>query len=623
MDNYINSDLIRGNIDTIILRSLVESDKYGYEILKEIEAKTQGEYILKQPTLYSCLKRLESQGYITSFWGQITLGGRRKYYKLTQKGKEYFEKVQADWEYSRTLIDKLIAKRKTNSHDSEQYIKLEEPSISSKQSNVNNSNEDSLINSSLASNNYNQQEGNIIEKAFSNINNSQQVIQQEINVNLEETLEKKEGDSLMQRFILDTNNSKEDTAPKIENKSNETENPDKVPIYVPIKGSPIYAKSDKALSDDINFSSSNDNIRSFIKNKDDVDSSIKKTENTFSETLKNDNRYEPKYVIDPLNEEKAKDDTDETLIGKTRINFDAEEVFFANQKKSANTQPLQTYGDLMLQEKMELFKNNIRQKTSPNTTYTPPVENQLYSIPDNHISKSNDNNNLSIEHTYEPIQDAKQEYKIEKEYKNVLGKLFDEKNYNYEIKRAEHSIQNTGFVQQAEKTDNLSYDFDNIKVMPFSKETASEYYRTYYVFYNKFKLVQYLIFSLLILLVNIALFSVLNVVLKFDINTGYYFTGGLMSILIALMSSIMFFYKPNRRKKIYFDFKREVKNKFFLFLFLSALLTIVLYIFDNQLFMNFNHFSKALIGIILAVNVMSLPIIAYLMFKVRAFAVKV
>src|SRR5690554_2507252 len=113
MDNYINSDLIRGNIDTIILRSLSEGDKYGYEILKEIESKTQGEYILKQPTLYSCLKRLEKQGYITSFWGQITLGGRRKYYRLTPEGKEYFEKVQADWEYSRALIDKLIAKRRT------------------------------------------------------------------------------------------------------------------------------------------------------------------------------------------------------------------------------------------------------------------------------------------------------------------------------------------------------------------------------------------------------------------------------------------------------------------------------------------------------------------------------
>ena len=49
----INSDLLRGHINTIILRSHYESDKYGYEIISEIEKKSGGMYTLKQPTLYS------------------------------------------------------------------------------------------------------------------------------------------------------------------------------------------------------------------------------------------------------------------------------------------------------------------------------------------------------------------------------------------------------------------------------------------------------------------------------------------------------------------------------------------------------------------------------------------
>ena len=62
----ISSDLIRGHINTIILRTLYDGDKYGYEIINEIEEKSKGQYSLKQPTLYSALKRLESQDYVTS-----------------------------------------------------------------------------------------------------------------------------------------------------------------------------------------------------------------------------------------------------------------------------------------------------------------------------------------------------------------------------------------------------------------------------------------------------------------------------------------------------------------------------------------------------------------------------
>lgn len=109
----ISADLIRGHINTIILRTLYEKDKYGYEIIMEIETKSRGQYTLKQPTLYSALKRLETQGFITAYWktDEVSNGGRRKYYKLTDSGREITERNQAEWEYSRTVIDNLISDR--------------------------------------------------------------------------------------------------------------------------------------------------------------------------------------------------------------------------------------------------------------------------------------------------------------------------------------------------------------------------------------------------------------------------------------------------------------------------------------------------------------------------------
>lgn len=109
----VNSDLIRGNVTTIILGSLWNRDRYGYDILKEIEVKSEGQYKLKQPTLYNQLKRLEKQGLISSYDGDPddTGGGRRRYYSLTAEGRSFLEKERSEYEYSRTILDKLVSNR--------------------------------------------------------------------------------------------------------------------------------------------------------------------------------------------------------------------------------------------------------------------------------------------------------------------------------------------------------------------------------------------------------------------------------------------------------------------------------------------------------------------------------
>ena len=105
----IDSDLIRGNIDTIILKTMLDGDKYGLDIIKEVESRSNGTYELKQPTLYSCLKRLENQQLISSYWLDSDIGGRRHYYKLTEKGHETLAKKQEEWAKSKFIIDNLLS----------------------------------------------------------------------------------------------------------------------------------------------------------------------------------------------------------------------------------------------------------------------------------------------------------------------------------------------------------------------------------------------------------------------------------------------------------------------------------------------------------------------------------
>lgn len=108
MAESISSDMIRGNIDTIILRVLRDGDNYGYEIIKAISKNSKGKYELKEPSLYTSLKRLESHKLITSYWGDESQGGRRKYYKITVLGIETYNKNLEAWKTAKDLIDQLI-----------------------------------------------------------------------------------------------------------------------------------------------------------------------------------------------------------------------------------------------------------------------------------------------------------------------------------------------------------------------------------------------------------------------------------------------------------------------------------------------------------------------------------
>lgn len=104
----INSDLIRGHIDAIILKILEAGDNYGYEIMKAVSVNSNNEYELKEPSLYTSLKRLEKQGCIVSYWGDQSQGGRRKYYHITDSGAAAYEKALAEWLHAQRIITMLL-----------------------------------------------------------------------------------------------------------------------------------------------------------------------------------------------------------------------------------------------------------------------------------------------------------------------------------------------------------------------------------------------------------------------------------------------------------------------------------------------------------------------------------
>lgn len=104
----IASDLIRGHTETIILALLQRGESYGYRINKAIRTATDGEYELKEATLYTAFRRLEDAGYIRSYWGNEESGARRRYYAITDAGHDAYRQSLAEWRRANTLINRLV-----------------------------------------------------------------------------------------------------------------------------------------------------------------------------------------------------------------------------------------------------------------------------------------------------------------------------------------------------------------------------------------------------------------------------------------------------------------------------------------------------------------------------------
>ena len=104
----IAGDLIRGHTEAIILARLLRGDSYGYEINKAVSSLSGGKFELKEATLYTAFRRLEDGGYITSYWGGVGAGARRRYYAITPEGREECSQLLEEWRQTKEIMDKLL-----------------------------------------------------------------------------------------------------------------------------------------------------------------------------------------------------------------------------------------------------------------------------------------------------------------------------------------------------------------------------------------------------------------------------------------------------------------------------------------------------------------------------------
>ena len=81
----------------LVLSLLADRDLYGYQMITELERRSDQTFHMKEGTLYPVLKKLENAGAVTSYEADAN-GRTRKYYHITRSGLRQLATEQAEWE---------------------------------------------------------------------------------------------------------------------------------------------------------------------------------------------------------------------------------------------------------------------------------------------------------------------------------------------------------------------------------------------------------------------------------------------------------------------------------------------------------------------------------------------
>ncbi|MBK8284408.1 MAG: PadR family transcriptional regulator [Ahniella sp.] len=104
----IGRELKKGSLELVVLSRLVRGEAYGYEIVSELSARTQGVFDITDSTLYPVLYRLERAGFVSIRWETQNRGVPRKYYQITPKGLTELAALRAEWSRYVGAIQQLL-----------------------------------------------------------------------------------------------------------------------------------------------------------------------------------------------------------------------------------------------------------------------------------------------------------------------------------------------------------------------------------------------------------------------------------------------------------------------------------------------------------------------------------
>jgi PadR family transcriptional regulator, regulatory protein PadR len=103
------NQLRKGTTHLLVLSTLTHSWKYGYQIMRDLEAESDGYFSMTASLLYPTLHKLEDEGLITGKWVPQKAGRDRKYYTITTAGRKVLSQDTAEWERFYKELSRMVS----------------------------------------------------------------------------------------------------------------------------------------------------------------------------------------------------------------------------------------------------------------------------------------------------------------------------------------------------------------------------------------------------------------------------------------------------------------------------------------------------------------------------------
>lgn len=104
----VDKSLLTGSTGMLILKLLESGDRYGYQMIEELDKKSENVFHLKAGTLYPLLHMLEQKGLVLSYDEAAGNARVRKYYSITKSGRKYLSEKQEEWETYTAAVNHVL-----------------------------------------------------------------------------------------------------------------------------------------------------------------------------------------------------------------------------------------------------------------------------------------------------------------------------------------------------------------------------------------------------------------------------------------------------------------------------------------------------------------------------------
>src|SRR5207237_10826954 len=106
----MDTELVKGTLSLLILSLLTRSSMYGYEIAATVHKDTEGAFTWREGSLYPSLHKLEADGLIVGEWEEKGTGRKRRYYRITRKGRAALKDKQQSWAELCAAVNRILEK---------------------------------------------------------------------------------------------------------------------------------------------------------------------------------------------------------------------------------------------------------------------------------------------------------------------------------------------------------------------------------------------------------------------------------------------------------------------------------------------------------------------------------